>query len=44
MSEWLLPTVAVLLIGYAAVSGRLQSTEITSGVPPGGVGSESLMV
>jgi len=29
MSEWLLPTVAVLLIGYAAVSGRLQSTEIT---------------
>ena len=29
MNEWALPTIAVLLIGYGAVSGRLQSTVIT---------------
>ena len=29
MNEWALPTVAVLLIGYGALSGRLQVTVIT---------------
>ena len=29
MNEWALPTIAVLLIGYGALSGRLQSTVIT---------------
>ena len=29
MNEWALPTIAVLLIGYGAVSGRLQSTVVT---------------
>jgi sodium/hydrogen antiporter len=29
MNQWALPTIAVLLIGYGAVSGRLQSTVIT---------------
>ena len=29
MNEWALPTIAVLLIGYAALSGRLQSTVVT---------------
>ena len=29
MSEWLLPIVAVLLIGYGAVSARLQTTVVT---------------
>ena len=24
MNQWVLPTIAVLLIGYGAVSGRLQ--------------------
>ena len=29
MNQWMLPTIAVLLIGYGAVSGRLQSTVVT---------------
>ena len=29
MNEWALPTMAVLLIGYGALSGRLQSTVVT---------------
>ena len=29
MNQWALPTIAVLLIGYGALSGRLQSTVIT---------------
>ena len=29
MNQWVLPTIAVLLIGYGAVSGRLQSTVVT---------------
>ena len=29
MNQWALPTIAVLLIGYGAVSGRLQSTVVT---------------
>ena len=29
MSEWALPTIAVLLIAYSAVSGRLQTTPVT---------------
>ena len=29
MNEWALPTIAVLLLGYGALSGRLQSTVIT---------------
>jgi sodium/hydrogen antiporter len=29
MNQWVLPTIAVLLIGYGALSGRLQSTVIT---------------
>lgn len=29
MNEWALPTIAVLLIGYGALSGRLQSTVVT---------------
>jgi hypothetical protein len=29
MNQWVLPTIAVLLIGYGAVSGRLQTTVIT---------------
>jgi hypothetical protein len=29
MNHWVLPTIAVLLIGYGALSGRLQSTVIT---------------
>jgi hypothetical protein len=29
MSQWALPTIAVLLVGYGAVSGRLQSTVVT---------------
>ena len=29
MNEWALPTIAVLLIGYGALSGRLQATVIT---------------
>jgi NhaP-type Na+/H+ or K+/H+ antiporter len=29
MNEWALPTIAVLLIGYGALSGRLQSTVIS---------------
>jgi NhaP-type Na+/H+ or K+/H+ antiporter len=29
MNEWALPTIAALLIGYGALSGRLQSTVIT---------------
>jgi sodium/hydrogen antiporter len=29
MNQWVLPTIAVLLIGYGALSGRLQSTVVT---------------
>jgi hypothetical protein len=29
MNQWALPTIAVLLLGYGAVSGRLQSTVVT---------------
>jgi NhaP-type Na+/H+ or K+/H+ antiporter len=29
VNQWALPTIAVLLLGYAAVSGRLQSTVVT---------------
>ena len=29
MGEWILPTLAVLLVGYAAVSGRLQRTRVS---------------
>jgi sodium/hydrogen antiporter len=29
MNQWALPTIAVLLIGYGALSGRLQSTVVT---------------
>jgi hypothetical protein len=29
MNQWAIPTVAVLLIGYGALSGRLQSTVVT---------------
>jgi NhaP-type Na+/H+ or K+/H+ antiporter len=29
MNQWVLPTIAVLLLGYGALSGRLQSTVVT---------------
>jgi hypothetical protein len=29
MNQWALPAIAVLLIGYGAVSGRLQATVVT---------------
>src|SRR5215213_2479496 len=29
MNQWALPTIAVLLIGYGALSGRLHSTVVT---------------
>jgi sodium/hydrogen antiporter len=32
MNEWALPTIAVLLIGYGALSGRLQATVITQAI------------
>jgi hypothetical protein len=33
MNQWVLPTIAVLLLGYGAVSGRLQSTVVTQARP-----------
>ena len=32
MNQWVLPTIAVLLIGYGALSGRLQSTVVTQAI------------
>ena len=29
MNEWALPTIALLLIGYGAVSARLQTTMVS---------------
>jgi hypothetical protein len=34
MNQWALPTIAALLLGYGALSGRLQSTVVTQARVP----------